>query len=135
MEFWTGLHIFALSDIYYIMLHYINTTTMDTTINTHNAKEYWNLVARNEEEVAAEQNTDDLSTDNEDDEWWEKAYMAEPVEPYTMEEIYAMIAQGEKDIAEGRFMEASEMMRKLRNKHASKAATKETMNYEMAMAV
>ena len=108
---------------------------MDTTINTHNAKEYWNLVARKEEEVAAEQNTDDLSTDNEEDEWWEKTYMAEPVEPYTMEEIYAMIAQGEKDIAEGRFMEASEMMRKLRNKHASKAATKETMNYEMAMAV
>ena len=86
---------------------------MKTTepVNTRN---YWNLV----------QKTDD-------DEWWKKAYMAEPVEPYTTEEINAMIEEGERDFAEGRSFEASEVIAELRAEFARELE----MEHKLAVAV
>lgn len=83
---------------------------MKTTepVNTRN---YWNLV----------QKTDD-------DESWTKAYLAEPVEPYTTEEINAMIEEGERDFAEGRSFEASEVIAELRVEFAREDAMKAQKN-------
>ena len=70
-----------------------------------------------------------------EEEWWEKVYMAEPMQPYTIKEINAMIDAGERDFAEGRYMEASEMIAKLRAKFAQRDAIKAAMRTDVAVAV
>lgn len=59
--------------------------------------------------------------------------------PYTMEEIYEQFARSERDFAEGRYMEASDMIAKLRAKFAQRDAMKATIRTdvgsELAVAV
>ena len=78
------------------------------------ARDYWNLVRKTDE-----------------DELREKAYLAEPVEPYTTEEINAMIEEGERDFAEGRSFEASEVIAELRAEFARELE----MEHKLAVAV
>jgi len=80
-------------------------------------------------------NTRNLSSDNEDEEWWEKAYMAEPVEPYTMEEIYERLARSEKDIADGRHRPFAEAMADFWANHARKKTMNAETEQEFAVAV
>ena len=104
---------------------------MKTTepINTRTARDYWNLVQKTDDDTATPQ--DDIIMDYDDDEWWKKAYLAEPVEPYTTEEINAMIEEGERDFAEGRSFEASEVIAELRAEFARELE----MEHKLAVAV
>ena len=88
-----------------------------TSINTRTARDYWKLVTKDDDA------TDDAQTDTPNDdlyeeEEWEKEYMSQPMKPYTMDEIYDMLAQSERDFAEGRYQEAHEAIAELRAKYA-----------------
>lgn len=104
---------------------------MKTTdpINTRTARDYWNLVQKTDDDTTTPQ--DAAFMDDDDDEWWKKAYLAEPVEPYTTEEINAMIEEGERDFAEGRSFEASEVIAELRAEFARELE----MEHKLAVAV
>jgi predicted transcriptional regulator len=103
---------------------------MKTTepINTRTARDYWNLVQKTDDDATTPQ---DAAIMDDDDEWWKKAYLAEPVEPYTTEEINAMIEEGERDFAEGRSFEASEVIAELRAEFARELE----MEHKLAVAV
>lgn len=70
-----------------------------------------------------------------EEEWWEKVYMAEPMQPYTIEEINAMIDAGERDFAEGRYRDARQAIADLRAEFARKDAKKSKLELELAEAV
>ena len=48
----------------------------------------------------------------------EHAKREEPLKPYTIEEIHAMIAQSERDIAEGKVQDFDDFMRELEEEFA-----------------
>ena len=107
-----------------------------TSINTRTARDYWKLVTKDDDA------TDDAQTDTPNDdlyeeEEWEKEYMSRPMKPYTMEEIYDMLAQSERDFAEGRYRDVFEAIAQLREKYAHRnaLAAEMGMNQELAEAV
>ncbi len=105
-------------------------------INTRTARDYWNLVKKNEDD-ADNAKTDTPKDDLYEEEEWEKEYMSQPMKPYTMEEIYDMLAQSERDFAEGRYRDVFEAIAELREKYARRnaLAAEMEMNQELADAV
>ena len=67
-----------------------------------------------------------------EEEWWEKVYMSEPMQPYTIEEIDAMIDAGERDFAEGRYRDARQAIADLRAEFARRDAKKSKLELDLA---
>ena len=58
----------------------------------------------------------------------------EGLRPYTMEEIHAMIAQSERDIAEGRCRDIEELFREWDEEEAATFAAEPDVEYNSSMA-
>lgn len=90
-----------------------NHTTMKTDeINTRNSNYYWDLVTRNEDAPKAAAPAAPKA-DEEDEFWWVEKMCENPLPPYTMEEIYAQIAESEKQIAMGNYLTSEELFKTL----------------------
>ena len=77
-------------------------------INTRNAQYYWNLVKHNDEapNAAAVAPDDDKG-------WWVDKM---PVEPQSIEELRAKIADSERQFAMGNYITSEELFKKLDDK-------------------
>ena len=58
----------------------------------------------------------------------------QPLPPYTMEEIHAMIAQSERDIAEGRCRDIEELFREWDEEETATFAAEPDVEYNSSMA-
>lgn len=72
-----------------------------------------------------------LPKNQENDDWWIEEMWKQPVEPYTMEEIKAMIDESERQIAIGQVQDFGEALDEIK----TRIALKEKNKLEMSMSV
>ena len=95
-------------------------------INARNANDYWKLVSQNDAPSASSIAEDD------DDKWWWADILSKNVQkPYTIEEIHSMIAESERQFAEGDYMDFDEALDEIE----AELSEEDVMKYEMAEAV